>query len=82
MLFTTWKARALEEYRAWTGPPLSPIDSDVVETLRMLHKQGLSPREARMVVCTGEEHGPVEAIRRMGAILSGEQYTPLAPKTL
>ncbi len=75
MIFFRWKAKVLDEYRRWMGYELSPVDQDLLAILRMMHQQGLSPREARFVIQTMEEKGSIEGTRHMAAILAGEQYS-------
>ena len=76
MIFFRWKAKVFDEYRRWMGCELILDDLDFVKTLQVMHQQGLSLREARIVICTIEEHGPIEGMRYMGAILAGKQYVP------
>ncbi len=72
--FARYKRKVIKEYRNWRGRDLYPVDTDLVEVLRTLHKQGLSPREARIIICTYQDKGPLEAMQHMATILSGENY--------
>jgi hypothetical protein len=69
-----YRRKVLAEYRNWRGRALQPVDQDLKETLRSMKKQGLSPREARIVLCTYVDFGVLEAAKHLSAILAGETY--------
>jgi hypothetical protein len=72
--FAVYKRKVLAEYKRWRGRPLLPVDDDLLATLRSIKAQGLSPREARFVLCTYLDHGSMEAMKHVSALLSGETY--------
>lgn len=76
--FSRYKRSVLKEYRNWRGYNLSPINQNFINLLRAMKKQGLTPREARLVICTYQDKGDIEGTRHMSAIISGKQYKPLS----